>query len=128
MIMEENKSNFFTIIKGIILAYAVTIVLIIIYAMILAFTKVSESTIPVCMIVITLISVMASSSIMVSKIKEKGLVNGAIIGLTYIGIIYLISSVFDTGFMLNGYSVIMILLTALAGIIGGITGVNLSRK
>lgn len=126
--MEENKSNFFTIIKGIILAYAVTIVLIIIYAMILAFTKVSESTIPVCMIVITLISVMASSSIMVSKIKEKGLVNGAIIGLTYIGIIYLISSVFDTGFMLNGYSVIMILLTALAGIIGGITGVNLSRK
>jgi putative membrane protein (TIGR04086 family) len=126
--MEDNKNKFFIILKGLFLAYAVTIVLIIFYAIILAFTKVPESTIPVSMIIISLVSVMISSSIVVSRIKEKGLFNGSLIGLLYIGSTFLISSIFDTGFVISGYSLIMILTMILAGCIGGIAGVNLSRR
>jgi putative membrane protein (TIGR04086 family) len=128
MFMEDNKNNFFILLKGLFLAYVITLVLIIIYAMVLAFTKVPESTMPVCTIVISLISVTISSSLMVSRIKEKGLFNGALIGLLYIGSLYLISSVFDTGFGVSGFSLIMILISILAGCIGGITGVNLSKR
>ena len=55
-----------------------------------------------------------------SSIRKNGILNGGIIGLTYILFIYLASSVTGSGFSLNIYSIIMMALGILAGMIGGI--------
>lgn len=55
-----------------------------------------------------------------SSIKKNGIFNGGIIGLTYILILYIVSSVTGNGFMLNIYSIIMMLIGVVAGMIGGI--------
>ena len=60
-----------------------------------------------------------------NKIKKNGILNGGIIGLIYILFIYFASSITGNGFGLNVYSIIMIILGILAGMIGGIVGVNL---
>lgn len=123
--MEEKRSIAIPIVKGIIIAYVLSLLLIAGYSVILAKTGVPESSISLCMIVICMISIMIGSSISNRKIKEKGLVNGGIIGLSYILILYLLSSIFVTGFGLSGYSITMILFCIFAGVLGGIVGVNM---
>ncbi len=123
--MEENKNNLWVILKGILLAYFVTLLLISIYSALLAYTSLPESTIPICIIVIAIISIMFASSITLKKIKEKGLINGAIIGVSYLLTLYILSSIFAVGFSINTFSIIMLIFCAIAGIIGGVVGVNL---
>lgn len=129
--MEENnneKSNLSKIIKGILIAYGITFILIFIYAILLAYTRVPESTIPTIVSIICIVSVLISSALSTKNIKEKGLINGAIIGGVYILVIYILSSISTAGFGISGYSFLTILFSIIAGIVGGIVGVNLSQR
>lgn len=123
----NNKGRILTIAKGVLLSYIITFVLILAYAIILTYTNVSESTIPIVLFVISILSVFISSSIMVIKIKENGLKNGGLIGFFYILIMYLLSSITSTGFALNGYAIATIIFNILLGMVGGIIGVNLAK-
>lgn len=125
--MEETKNNLISMIKGVAIAYGITIVLILVFSGLLAFTGLSESTIPTGILIISLFSILLSSTLTMKRLKEKGLVNGGILGLVYVLIIYAFSSVFDTSFALNQYSILMIVIGIVAGVVGGIVGVNLSR-
>lgn len=58
------------------------------------------------------------------KMKKNGLLNGAIIGGIYMVSIYLISSLLNSNFSLNGLSIIMIVVGMIFGLLGGIIGVN----
>ena len=62
------------------------------------------------------------------KIKEKGILNGAILGILYMFILYIISSIANGSFALNVSSLAMIGIGIIAGILGGILGVNLNNK
>ena len=99
-----------------------------IYAFILAFTLVPESSIPLFIFVSGMISVFIGSSMAVIKIKEKGFINGSLVGLMYILVLYLLSSIFSTGFGINGYAFFMILFNVIVGMIGGIIGVNMCKE
>lgn len=112
------------IVKGILISFISTLILLFIFAIFLTYTNISESAIPPVIIVMTIISILLGSSISTIKIKKNGIVNGGIIGLSYILILYIISSIVHTGFALNGYSIAMIILSILAGMVGGIVGVN----
>lgn len=111
--------------SGIAISVILTLILLFIFSIILAYTNTSESTIIPVIMGITGISILSGSSIATSKIKKKGIVNGMIVGGTYIFILYLISSILNTGFSLNMYSIGMIIIGIIAGAIGGIVGVNL---
>lgn len=115
------------ILRSIAISYAISILLIMIYAILLANTSIPESTIPISTFVISLVSVFLGSSMSMIKIRENGLVNGGIVGFIYIMILYILSSVFSTGFGLNGYSFAMIIFNVLIGMIGGIIGVNMIK-
>ena len=77
----------------------------------------SESTIAPVIIVISIISILIGSSIVNAKIRKNGLIYGGIMGLIYIGSIYIISSITKTGFNVNIYSIVMMILSVLAGMI-----------
>ena len=59
-----------------------------------------------------------------STVKKNGIINGVLIGLIYIGFIYILSSVIEGNFVLNLKSIIMIIGAIIAGAVGGIIGVN----
>lgn len=123
----QDTSRIKYIIKGIIFTYIFAVVLIFIYSTLLAYTNISDSTIPSFVAGISIISVLFSSIIFSRQIGTSGIINGAIIGGTYIGLIYLLSSLFKTGFALDEYSIFMIIVIILTGAIGGIIGVNFNR-
>ena len=124
----RNVKRMAIIFKNVVLAYIITLVLFVLYSFVLTFTSVPESSIPLFTFVTGMISVFIGSSMAVIKIKEKGMVNGALVGLIYILILYLLSSIFSTGFGVNGYAFSMILFNVIIGMIGGIIGVNMCKE
>ena len=122
------KNNFLKILKGSIVSIIITLVLIIFASMILTFTNIPEAVIPAMIIIISAISILVGSIICTLYIDNKGMVNGACVGLIYIVVLYLLSSITVAGFNLNIKSSVMMLVSIIAGMIGGIIGVNLHKK
>ncbi len=122
--LEINK-NIFRVIKGSGFAIVISLILLLIYAGLLTGTDIPETTMTPVVITITGVSILIGSSISSFKIKKQGMLNGALVGLIYMIIIYLFSSILLTGFTIGIKSIIMIAVGMAAGMIGGIIGVNL---
>lgn len=122
---SEFSKNLIRIIKGSITAIIITLILLLIFALLLTYTKLQENLINPVIIVISGVSILIGSSISTIKINKNGLLNGSLVGLIYIITIYLISSIILANFKINLYSTIMIFVSIIMGMIGGIIGVNL---
>lgn len=122
--LELNK-NIVRVVKGSFIAIIVSIILLLIYASLLTYTNISEETMTPVVIIISGISILIGSTISSMKIKKQGMVNGALVGLIYILFIYILSSMLLTGFTINIKTMIMMIVGTVAGMIGGIVGVNL---
>ena len=125
---SEFKQNIIRIIKGSILAILISVILLFIYATILTYTDIQETTILPVILTVVGISILTGSMISVRKIRKNGMLNGAIVGLIYIIILYLSSSMCLVGFSLTLNSFVMLIVGIITGIIGGIIGVNINRK
>ena len=125
---SENSKNIFRILKGSIFAIILSLILLLIYAMLLTYTELSESTMVPVIITITGISILIGSTISTIKIRKNGLLNGSLVGLIYVIALYLASSICLTGFLLTPNSFIMLIVGVVTGMIGGIIGVNLNKK
>lgn len=123
---NETKENLIRIIKGSGIALGITILSLFIFAILLTYTNIQENTMIPVVIIITAVSVLIGSSLSTLRIKKNGLLNGALVGVIYILLIYIISSLTGSGFSLNIMSIIMLVSSIIAGMIGGIIGVNLN--
>lgn len=124
---SEISKNVINIVVGSVLALIITLLALLIFSALLTYTDVKENTIKPVIIVITAISILIGSGFSTRKIKKKGLINGGVVGLIYVMTIYLLSSITGSGFELNMYSIMMIVAGTIAGVLGGIIGVNLCR-
>ena len=124
-VQKVSENKFLTnIFKGTGIAFIITLVSLVIFSAILTFSNISEIIINPVIITLTAISILIGSSIGNNKIKKNGLLNGALIGVIYMIIIYLISSLLNWRFSLNLQSLAMIVIGMIFGMLGGIIGVN----
>lgn len=135
MNMENNKiknikeqKNWWKIAKGSIISIILSLLLLFLFAIVFTYTNISETFIPVIVITVSAISILTGSIFSSIKIKKNGLINGGMVGTIYIITIYLLSSCIITGFSLNYKSLIMLACSILAGMIGGIIGVNIYKN
>ena len=115
------------ILKGTIIAFMTTLVAFLVFALLLTYTNISEETIFPIVVVITGISILLGSSLGNLKIKKNGIINGGFIGLIYMLLLYFVSSCFIGNFSLNVNSIILIIAAIIAGMLGGIIGVNVGK-
>ena len=123
----NNNATLKNVVKGILISFLITVILLFIYALFLTFTNIGENTIKPVIIVCTAISILIGSSIGNRKIEKNRIANGAFIGGGYILVLYLTSSLLSANFSINFKTIIMIVIGIIFGIIGGIIGVN-SKK
>lgn len=112
------------IVKGVGVAFVVSVLMMLVYAGVLAYTSVSEVSVDFVIIGITGISIMIGSILVNVKMNKNGLINGGIIGFIYILIMYLLSSILSSDYTLNKSSIIMIIVSIVLGMLGGIIGIN----
>ena len=121
----SKDKNSIKIIKGTIIAFVLSLILLTIYATLLSFTSISETTMVPVVISITGVCILIGSSISSIHIKKQGLLNGALVGLIYMLALYILSSIIFSSFVLNVNSIIMIIVGVVTGMIGGVIGVNM---
>ena len=121
----KTDRNIVRVVKGSIFAILITAIFLLIYAILLTSTNISENTMTAVVMTVSGVSILIGSSISSFKIKKQGIINGALVGLIYITALYLFSSIIFVGFSLNLSSIIMIIVSIFTGMIGGIIGVNL---
>ena len=122
---EKSNSNLIKIIKGSVIAIVLSLIFLTIYAAILSFTSVSETTMVPVVLVLTGISILIGSSMSSISIKKQGIINGGLVGLIYVLFLYIVSSIAGIGFGLNMNSIIMLAVGIITGMIGGVIGVNI---
>ena len=130
LIKEKNDTeskNIVKIIKVSTVAIIITLLGLLIYSVILASTEIGENTINYVLIGISALSILIGSIISVSKIAKNGMLNGAIVGGIYIVILYLLSSIINLNFDINSNSIILIFFSMVAGMLGGVIGVNIKK-
>lgn len=122
---EKGNSNLIKIFKGSAIAIVLSLIFLTIYAAILSFTSVSETTMVPVVLVLTGISILIGSSMSSISIKRQGIINGGLVGLIYVLFLYIVSSIAGVGFELNMNSIIMLAVGIITGMIGGVIGVNI---
>lgn len=125
---SEMKKKIMAIVKGCLFAMILSIILLTIYALLLANTAISENTMMPVVLTITGISILIGGTISSRKMKKNGLIYGGIVGLVYVLTLYLASSISMVGFSLSVNSFMMLAVGVITGIIGGIIGVNMQTR
>lgn len=121
----ERNNIFLKIIKGVVISIIFTLISLTIFSALLTYTNLSENLIQPVVISVTGISILVGSFFTTRKVTKNGIIKGISVGLIYILLIYLISSVLNNAnFSLSMGSIIMITVGILCGAIGGIIGVN----
>ncbi|MCX7709185.1 MAG: TIGR04086 family membrane protein [Clostridia bacterium] len=123
----NEKLNLMTIVKGIIVSYIITIPLFIVFSLLLTYTDFPEKFIPAAVIVTTVISILTAGSTATKNVRNRGWLNGSIVGLIYMAVLYLISSITFRDFGITRYVITMLVIGILAGAIGGIIGINMKN-
>lgn len=126
-ITKEKNKNLINIIKGTIISILLTIIFLMIYAALLSYTNISEDTMTPVILVITGVCILIGSSISSINLKKQGMINGGLIGLIYVLFLYIISSIFLSGFALTSKTIWMIIIGIVTGMIGGIIGINMKH-
>jgi len=122
---SESSNYLITLIKGVGFSYIVTFIFIVLLALIMTYTSLSEGLIPIVNSIAMIISIVIGSIYMSIKVNKKGWLSGGAIGLVYIFILIIFSSIFADKFAMDGYLLLKVLIALVTGSVGGMIGINL---
>ncbi|SHI51361.1 putative membrane protein, TIGR04086 family [Geosporobacter subterraneus DSM 17957] len=111
--------------KGIIAAYLFSLVIFLVMALMITYTNISESILPIFTSVILILSITISGIYTGTKLKRKGWLNGALTGLVYILLLFMMSWIFVDGFSIDRWTLYRTIIAVISGGIGGMIGVNM---
>lgn len=128
--MEESilKRTGLAVIKGELFSILINTIGLILLAILMTYSTIAETAIPILVIAINTISIFIGTSIATINLQKNGILNGVLIGIIYIVIYFIISLVTGNINTLNPKLILLVTLGIIAGAIGGIIGINLHKK
>ncbi|NLD47561.1 MAG: TIGR04086 family membrane protein [Clostridiaceae bacterium] len=124
----NEHANIVTVAKGILISYLITIPIFALFAYILTFVDFPEKYMSTAVIITTLLSMIIAGWTAAKNMKSRGWLNGAVIGVIYMGVLFLLSSLAFRNFSIDRHVAMMLIIGILSGSIGGILGVNLTSQ
>ena len=125
----ENESlKIGSLLRGLLASIIVTVLAFILLSLILANTDFPQKLITPAVVLTTIVSVLTAGSVSTRGIHNKGWLNGSVVGLIYMILLYLMSSLVYNDFTIDKYVITMTAIGVLAGAIGGIIGINTGKK
>lgn len=113
------------LLKSLGYSYLATIILILVYNLLLTYTPLKSSSIPLATSLITTTGAVCAGFYMSYKTSSKGLLYGMLAGTLYVLVMVVILFLIQDGLKFEPRIIYKVLLDVIAGGIGGIIGVNL---
>lgn len=113
-----------SLLRGLLASYIITIPAFMVFALILANLDFPQKLLTPAVVIITVISVLTAGAVSTKGVRNRGWLNGSIVGFIYMLVLYLFSSILCKNFTVDRYVITMTIIGVLAGAIGGIMSVN----
>jgi len=114
-------------ITGVAIAYAITAIAFLAYALLITYTNMSEHNLPAVVAITTLLSVMVAGFDAARGAVRRGWLWGMGAGLAYVLILTIIMVTVLPAFAADGRTLLTIVLGIAGGGLGGIFGINLKK-
>ena len=124
----NESMDLLSVLKGILIAYVITVPTFMLFALLLTNIDFPERLITPVVVITTVISVLFAGSTSTRGLRSKGWLNGGIVGLIYMLVLYFISSLIFNNFAIDKYVITMAVIGILTGAIGGIIGINMKKS
>jgi len=124
----NKKQGFLSIISGTIVSIAITLVLILIFALIIRFFNIADGVIFPVNQVIKIVSLFVGAIVTLKKHRKNGFLKGILIGIVYFVLSYLIFGILQGSFSFNLSNLYGLLLTTLMGGLIGLIVINIVKK
>ena len=121
----DEHVNLLRVVKGLILSFLITLPCFLAFALFLTYTDFPEKYTFIAVLITTIISVLAASVYSTKNVKSKGWINGCFVGILYVAVLYLASSLVFMNFHVNVQVLLTFIIGAIVGSLGGIFGINL---
>jgi len=125
ILFSKNQLKYLSI--GILMAYAITSIAFLGYAMLITYTNVSERSLPTVVAVTTVLSVMVAGFDAARGAETRGWLWGMAAGLIYVLIMAIIMVIMLPTFAVDARTVMVCVLGIAGGGLGGILGINIRR-
>jgi putative membrane protein (TIGR04086 family) len=126
---EQSTSEswkYLTMLRSLLICFIMAFVMIMVYALLLSFSSISDASMSKVTQTILIISVALSSAYGGKEIGERGWLFGALLGLIFALLLIPFGMAFGQVLALDMYLMAKLLVSAVVGAIGGIIGVNLN--
>lgn len=110
---------------ALVISFVISLILIFVASVIMTYTNIEDSMMLTFVFVSVIVSTLVGSTLLLRKIKTKGLIFGGLFGLIFMMAIYLVTVGCFTGFFVSQTMLIYFGMSIVSGMIGGIIGVNL---
>ncbi|MCC5911542.1 MAG: TIGR04086 family membrane protein [Clostridiaceae bacterium] len=111
--------------KGLMRGYLLSLVLFLIGALLITYTGLSETILPIITSGIMVLSIAYASIYAAIHTKKRGWLHGAFIGMIYIVILIILSKLFITDYTITAAVYYRIITSVVTGVIGGMIGINI---
>ncbi len=112
---------------NLVTAYAVTVVLVMLFALLLCYTDIGEEWVSRGARIITLFSVALAGALCAGSGRRSGWLIGGVSGALYMLVLYALGYIIFGELELSLASALRVLYGLLAGVVGGIIGINMKK-
>lgn len=127
MNFSDYKTQLKHMATGVLVAYAITIIAFLAYAMLVTYTNMSERNLPTVVAITTLLSVMVAGFDAAKGAPKRGWLWGMGAGLAYILIMVIIMTVMLPAFAVDGRTFTTVIIGIAGGGLGGMLGINFRK-
>ena len=120
--------NVLFVLKTVVIAYAFSVILLVITALIAMFQSMSDRGIGIMVNVVTALGAMLCGFLTGRKAERGGLVAGAVCGIVYTFLLWLAGSLVSGSFSIGIKALTMQIIGVLCGAFGGIIGINTRKE
>lgn len=116
------------IIKGVVLAFLVSLILICVLAAVAYFSDIQDRTVSTLVLVISAVSVAFGAYFLARNISGGGLLNGLMLALIYFAVLLLVSILVNGSISFSQSNFLRLFAQLAAGALGGVLGINTAHK
>jgi len=123
----ELRKQIGSVISGVLIAYAITCIVFIGYAILLTYSNVSENNISLIVTITSIVSVIVAGFDSAKGAAGRGWLWGMIAGLVYAVILLAIMTWVQRGFNMDSRATTLLILSVAGGGLGGVIGINFKK-
>jgi len=124
---DDKKSQIKNLVVGLVMGYAITCIVFLGYSMLITYTEMSESSLPLVVGITTVLSVLVAGFDAARGAAARGWLWGMWAGFLYVVIMAIILMTALNTFIIDGRTITVIALALAGGAIGGMMGINAKK-